>query len=363
MADEEIIVVQDEEEPMQNPNWHCGVRFGAIHSLTDLGLWTIQRPDTGSPAPKLNTIEVPGMNGTLDMTEVNAGGVKYANRQMVFEFGSMCNIPDQAGAKAKIMSALHGKYFEEIGLDEDIGWHYSGRCTVEFSEIESWRFKAIVRVDAYPFAKADVETWVDLYPEDAFLTTVQNYLAPNVSTQTYNSKFKLGTKTFPQGLSNPDGLPRLEISWPSNAPIAPFTKKVYITDGSHQFTYTISGTELNIRHAFILFSVMTNDGLDLDKVYDVTISGIGKCSIYTEFQAMKTTLQLSDYCQPVIPTFFLDADVPAHVFINGIEYEIPVGQSQNTDIEISPGQTHSVLVPSRGITINSFNMVYWEEKL
>ena len=351
MADEEIIVVQDEEEPIQNPNWHYGVRFDSIHSLTDLGLWTINRPDTGSPAPKLNTIEVPGMNGTLDMTKVNAGGVKYANRQMVFEFGSMCNISDQAGAEALIMNALHGKYFSEIELDENPGWHFSGRCTVKFSEIKSWRFKAIVRVDAYPFAKADAESWVDLFPSDATFTTVQNYLAPNVSTQTYNSKFNLGTKTFPQGLSNPYGLPRLEISWPSNAPIATSPKKVYITDGSHQFTYTISGTELNLRHAFILFSVMTNDGLNLDKVYDVTISGIGKCAIYTEFQAMKTTLQLSNYCQPVIPEFFLDADSPAHIFINGVEYEIPVGQSQNTDIVIRPGQTHDVLVPSRNITI------------
>lgn len=74
----------------------------------------------GTPASKIKEIEVPGMDGVLDITE-SLGEVKYNSRKISFKFtatgGSRIN---------ELINILHGKR-KKIILDRDEGFYYRGR--------------------------------------------------------------------------------------------------------------------------------------------------------------------------------------------------------------------------------------------
>ena len=91
-----------------------GVRFDGLHSFHDLDMWLSERPDWGSPEPKLNLVEIPGADGVLDLTEANAGDVKFNNRQITLTFAAMVKAEEQERFKSRIMNTLHGKVIQQI---------------------------------------------------------------------------------------------------------------------------------------------------------------------------------------------------------------------------------------------------------
>lgn len=76
-----------------------------------------------TPTAKIKEVEVPGMDGVLDLTE-SLGEVKYNNRQISFRFTTMKH--DKAD---QLINALHGQK-KKIILDRDDSFYYIGRCSV-----------------------------------------------------------------------------------------------------------------------------------------------------------------------------------------------------------------------------------------
>ncbi|MCM1193331.1 MAG: hypothetical protein NC123_16475 [Butyrivibrio sp.] len=74
----------------------------------------------GTPAAKVKEIEVPGMDGVLDITE-SLGEVKYNSRQIKFKFTSTNGIRIN-----ELINTLHGKR-KKIILDRDEAFYYMGR--------------------------------------------------------------------------------------------------------------------------------------------------------------------------------------------------------------------------------------------
>ena len=100
-----------------------GTKFGSIHSVADLRL--IQQSVKITPAkPRLNLLDVPGMNGKVDLTEANGVGVTYENRELVWVFALYPGM-DWAETRRAVENALNGKAFD-IELDEERGWLYHG---------------------------------------------------------------------------------------------------------------------------------------------------------------------------------------------------------------------------------------------
>lgn len=62
-----------------------GIKFGDSHSYDD---WKLRLKEIriGIPEIKTEYVDVAGMNGRLDLTEQQNGGVKYGNREMEFDF-------------------------------------------------------------------------------------------------------------------------------------------------------------------------------------------------------------------------------------------------------------------------------------
>ena len=98
-----------------------GVTFGESHSWTDWGL-KLKEISIGIPKIKTEYLEVPGMNGSLDLTEVQNGGVKYGKRELKFKFDARnCGYQRWSNLISKISADIHGQK-KRIILDTDPGY-------------------------------------------------------------------------------------------------------------------------------------------------------------------------------------------------------------------------------------------------
>ena len=81
------------------------------------------------PAPKVYEVDIPGGDGSIDMTESIAGDVSYSNRSMQFDFSSV--MPDSFEAvKTEVSNMLHGRRLD-FSLSCDPGYTYTGRFSVD----------------------------------------------------------------------------------------------------------------------------------------------------------------------------------------------------------------------------------------
>lgn len=99
-----------------------GVWFDDMHVGYTMDL-IMNYARVSTPTAKIKEIEVPGMDGVLDLTE-SLGEVKYNNRQISFKFTTMKQ--DKA---EHLINSLHGQK-KKIILDRDEAYYYIGRCSV-----------------------------------------------------------------------------------------------------------------------------------------------------------------------------------------------------------------------------------------
>jgi len=132
-----------------------GIKFGNYHSYNDFSLILSQKT-IGAPSPKVETIEIPGGDGVLDLSEF-FGEVKYNNRNLTFDFSTI--IP-QAGFLdlfSRIQNAIHGQKMQ-IVLDDDPEWYYIGRVTVPEWKAERNIGKLTIECDCEPYKVKIAET-------------------------------------------------------------------------------------------------------------------------------------------------------------------------------------------------------------
>lgn len=85
-----------------------GITFDETHSFRDWGL-RLKKIVIGIPKAKTEYVSVPGMNGDLDLSEAQNGGVKYEMRTLKFTFGARnCSYERWSGLLSQIASDLQG---------------------------------------------------------------------------------------------------------------------------------------------------------------------------------------------------------------------------------------------------------------
>jgi phage-related protein len=145
-----------------------GVNFGEIHSYYDLGL-ILSAVDIPAAVPKTNYIDIPGGDGSLDLSEVH-GDIKYNDRECAFTFTVAQSIRESEWEERKtlVCNALNGRTFN-ITLDKDPDYYYTGRCTIDGYSVEKrlrqivvkakvkpWKYKQTVTALSFPLS-ADVQ--------------------------------------------------------------------------------------------------------------------------------------------------------------------------------------------------------------
>lgn len=143
-----------------------GVLFDKIHTYDDWGL-KVKNIDIGIPEAKTVYVNVPGMNGSLDLTEAQNGGVVYGMRTIKITFDARnCNYTRWTGLISRIAKAIEGKEMR-ITLDIDSGYYYTGRCHIDTKKTNEVLAEIGIECTCDPY-KLDVTSSNDPWIWDTF---------------------------------------------------------------------------------------------------------------------------------------------------------------------------------------------------
>lgn len=106
-----------------------GVSFNGHHSFGYYHLLPTSAPVIAPPTVKTFYVEIPGADGSLDLTEVLTGFPTYGDRNGEFNFMIYAPRDEWYDIYNLILQDLNGKRVEVI-LDEDAQFYYNGRLTV-----------------------------------------------------------------------------------------------------------------------------------------------------------------------------------------------------------------------------------------
>lgn len=192
-----------------------GVRFedadGAfsVHTRDDYGMFLATRPEIDPPKPKIVSVNIPGSDGVLDLTESVNGEVAYENRTIRLEFAKQLHERSQASFMSMVNGALHGKrlrmYVDKVSIyPRETDYYYEGRVSVAWTNQSFWKLHCVITIDAIPYKLEDEETTVTLTNSDVeaqspLSVTIHNwrdvYRDKNINSETRRLEF--GTETFP----------------------------------------------------------------------------------------------------------------------------------------------------------------------
>lgn len=105
------------------------------------------------PEPKTYTVDIPGGNGVIDLTEALTGDVAYKNRKQEFTF-AVIDVKNFEKVKTEVSNFLHGRAFDYT-MTMDPGYTYHGRFSVDSYSHAAYangllgQFK--ITVDANPY--------------------------------------------------------------------------------------------------------------------------------------------------------------------------------------------------------------------
>lgn len=114
------------------------------------------------PEPKIYTVDIPGGDGVIDLTQSLTGDVTYKNRQQEFSF--MVVNPDSfERVKTDVSNFLHGKSFD-YQMTMDPGYTYHGRFTVTEYSHTLYSYPGLVgifsiKIDADPYKSKGLQTY------------------------------------------------------------------------------------------------------------------------------------------------------------------------------------------------------------
>ena len=107
------------------------ITIGEKNTYDDWHLVASERPVVVPAAPKMRYIDIPGANGSIDLTDALAGRASLSNREGSFEFYVLNDYPgyDWAALYGEIAQYLHGRKFK-MTLEDDPNYYYEGRFAI-----------------------------------------------------------------------------------------------------------------------------------------------------------------------------------------------------------------------------------------
>lgn len=137
------------------------ITFGNKNTYDDWKLVPETRPVVNPPEPKFIFDEIPGANGSLDLSSSLTGFVNYQDRTGSFNFIVLNDYEEWQNRYSEIMNYLHGQRMTMI-LEDDPNYYYIGRFSVSsWDSGENWSTITIdYQVD--PFKYSNTENHISL---------------------------------------------------------------------------------------------------------------------------------------------------------------------------------------------------------
>lgn len=205
-----------------------GVTFGNKHTYWDWGLLLKSYPVISPPEPKTKMVDVPGTDGSLDLSEALTGHVQYETRKIKFEFVTKISRSEWPSICSEIYDYLHGMV-RDIIMDDDPDYCYTGRVKIEKREVvKTVTMEITVESEVEPFKTKlfGTSAYRGMNVDGNLNVSVHGARKPVVPTFNASAEMQMlfngNTYTLPQGDSQfPD---------------------VVIREGDNAFTFTGNGT-------------------------------------------------------------------------------------------------------------------------
>lgn len=141
------------------------VTFGDKNTWDDWRLVPASRPVFNPPAQKVKTLEIPGGDGVIDLSQSLTGYPVYQNRTGSIEFIVMNDFKPWHMAYSDIMDYLHGQKLRAI-LEDDPEYFYEGRFVVNAWKSEKDWSRITIDYDVGPYEELDSAISSGLYLKD-----------------------------------------------------------------------------------------------------------------------------------------------------------------------------------------------------
>lgn len=126
------------------------VSINGINMLKTYKMALKERHCVQPPEPKTLYQDIPGADGSLDLSTAISGHMVYSRRKITLNFGCGYEIDRWAGIFSEILRLFHGKNGKLI-FDDDPDYYYYGRMTIsKYSRVQSLGTFTIT-VDAEPY--------------------------------------------------------------------------------------------------------------------------------------------------------------------------------------------------------------------
>lgn len=165
-----------------------GVTFGEKHSYRDWGLFPKSRPVISPPDPKTIHVDIPGADGSIDLTESLTGEVVYKNRTIKCEFVVIQNRVRWSEVYSSVMDYLHGRKMKII-FDEDPFYYYTGRLKVNEWKSDKATSLIVIEGEVEPY-KYEITSSIENWIWDSFNFETGNIL-PNMKNMVINGTWDL----------------------------------------------------------------------------------------------------------------------------------------------------------------------------
>lgn len=133
-----------------------GMTIGGYHTYNDFNLIMTDKV-ISAPEPQLKYVDVPGRNGSIDMSEVTTGDVRYKDRTItVTFFVKGRESQDWSAFLSRLRNAFHGKK-KQIIFDDDPNYYWVGRSLVEMS-VSGMNANVTFTITAEPYKRSTTST-------------------------------------------------------------------------------------------------------------------------------------------------------------------------------------------------------------
>lgn len=138
------------------------ITIGDKNTWDDWHLIPTSRPVVNPPPVKKSSIDIPGGDGSLNMSSFLAGRPLYRNRTGSWEFYAENGFRDWSQLFSEIMQHLHGRTMRAV-LEDDPAYYYEGEFAVNAWKSNKDRSSITIDYDLYPYKRFDLgngENWL-----------------------------------------------------------------------------------------------------------------------------------------------------------------------------------------------------------
>ena len=128
------------------------ITFGSKNTWDDWHIVPSSQPVFDPPKVKTKTMDIPGRNGLLDLSESLTGYPVFTNREGSFEFIVLDGYNKWNELYSDISDYLHGKVMRAV-LEDDPEYYYEGRFSVNSWKSDKSNSKITINYSVLPYKR------------------------------------------------------------------------------------------------------------------------------------------------------------------------------------------------------------------